>query len=93
LGTIATVMWVDASDEEEEEEEEDAEAEAEADDEEAGAELAGAVVLDELLVTEQAASASTAGTATTASGRVRLDQRLTGVIVIFGDISSSFGRD
>jgi hypothetical protein len=87
LGTIATVMWVDASDEEgEEDDDAEAEVEADADDEEAGAEVAGAVVLDELLVTEQAASASTAGTATTASGRVRLDLRLAGVIVIFGDI-------
>jgi hypothetical protein len=84
LGTIATVMCVDASDEDE------AEADDEAGVEAAGAELAGAGVLDELLVTEQPASASAA---TAASGRVRLDHRLAGEIMIFTDISSSFGRN
>jgi len=73
---MATVMCVDASDEEE--------------GDAAETELAGAVVLDELLVTEQPASASAA---TAASGRVRLDHRLADEIVIFPDISSSFGRD
>jgi hypothetical protein len=86
---MATVMWVDAGDDDDVEAAAEAEAVVVAAGAElAGAELAGAELLELLLVTEQPASASAA---TAASGRMRRGPRPADVI--FLDISSSLGRD